>query len=1014
MFPTDLKIFYLYKEGFELPYESGSESVVRPDKQVFSMKAHITVILLWLTMVGHGQNTIGIPDIVNYPRAIYNAGTQNRGIVQDRNGVMYFANYEGLLTFDGNYWKNYPLPNKLVIRSVAIGKDKRIYAGGQDDFGYFSPDKNGQLVYTSLKKLLSRNNYSFSDIWNIVPFGNDVFFLCREKIFQLNNNMITVFPAASQWLFLGESNHRLIAQDEKNGILEFRDGLWSPFLKTNALPSSKYLVTCLFPFGKDSSFVGTINTGFYILSGNSMTPFRFAGSNPFSNERVLTAISINKDWLAVGTNLDGAYIINKKGEIIQNLSRKEGLQNNNILMLFLDKNKNLWLGLDDGIDFIAYNNAIKHIYPEKLNEGLGYTSIVYNKELFVGTSNGLYALSLDDRDDLSFLRGEFRSVPGTKGSTWGLSEVNGALLLGHHDGAYQIRNDQLIPINTHSAHWNFLPFSNVLPSSLVLSGSDFGIDLLRYENNRFTLQGSLPGYTTSSQFIAIDNNNTIWVAHPYRGVYKIDMNDTARPGIKLYTEKNGLPSYLRNHLFRVKNHIVVTTEKGVYEYNARTDGFELSPYFKPFFGERNIRHLKEDAAGNIWFIEDNSPGVIDLSEAQAETIFFPELSGKMVADFEHIYPYNKDNVLVGAEKGFYHINYEEYKKNRYPIQVKIRSVRAFGKSDSLLFAGYYGEVGDSLDQPASAMYSLPSKWNSLHFEYSSPLYSAQNSILYSYCLKGFDKDWSLWSRKTEKEYTNLPAGTFTFQVKSKSNLGKESAISSYTFTLLPPWYQTDWAYCLYVLVFVGIVYLLYFWQRRIFRKQQEKHDEEQRRILYLHQLEMETSEKEIVKLKNEKLESEIEHKNTELASTAMHLVQKGELLSGIREELMRMKKGGNMGNGEGSADEFKKMLRILGEENKMDKDWEQFAVHFDKVHSDFLKILKSTYPTLSAHELKLCAYLRMNLSSKEIAQLENISTRGVEISRYRLRKKLKISTEINLFDFLMELHTSGTRPKPDA
>ncbi len=976
------------------------------------MRANFTVILLWVSLICHSQNTIGIPDIVNYPRDVYNAGTNNRGIVQDRNGVMYFANYEGLLSFDGNYWKNYPLPNKLVVRSVAIGKDNRIYAGGQDDFGYFSPDKNGKLVYTSLKKLLSQNNYSFSDIWNIVPYGNDVFFLCREKIFQLNNNMITVYPAVSEWLFLGESNHQLVAQDGKNGLLEFRDGLWTPFLKASALPSN-YLVTCLFPFGEDSSFVGTVNTGFYILSGNSMTPFHFAGLNPFSNERVLTAISVNSDWLAIGTNLDGAYIVNKKGEIIQNLSRKEGLQNNNILKLFIDKNKNLWLGLDNGIDFIAYNNAIKHIYPEKLNEGLGYTSIIYNKELFVGTSNGLYCLPLDDREDLSFLRGEFKSVPNSKGSTWGLSEVNGNLLLGHHDGAFQIKNDQLIPVNPHGVHWTFLPFSNVLPSSLVMAGSDVGIDLLRYENNRFILEGSLPGYKTSSQFMAIDNNNTIWVAHPYRGVYKIDMNDTAHPRIKLYTESSGLPSYLKNHLFKVKNHIVVTTEKGVYEYNAHSDGFGLSPYFKGFFGERNIRHLKEDTAGNIWFIEDNSLGVIDLSGPQPETIYFPELSGKMVADFEHIYPYNKDNVFVGAEKGFYHINYEEYKKNRYPIQVKIRSVKVFGKTDSLLFAGYYGEVGDSLEQPAEAVYSVSNKWNSLHFEYTSPLYAAQNSIMYSYTLKGFDKDWSSWSKKTEKEYTNLPAGTYNFQVKSKSNLGNESAISTYTFTILPPWYQTGWAYCLYIFLFAGLVYLLFFWQRRIFRRQQERHEEEQKRLLYLHQLEMEKSEKEIVKLKNEKLESEIEFKNTELASAAMHLVQKGELLGGIREELMRMKKGG-AGNGDGSADEFKKMLRILGEENKMDKDWEQFAVHFDKVHSDFLQILKSTYPALSAHELKLCAYLRMNLSSKEIAQLENISTRGVEISRYRLRKKLKIPTETNLFDFLMELHTSGARPKPGA
>ena len=968
------------------------------------MRSGLTAIFVWVSLVCHSQNTIGIPDIINYSRDMYNAGTQNRGIVQDKHGVMYFANYEGLLTFDGTYWKNYPLPNKTVVRSIALAKDNRIYAGGQDEIGYFSPDHNGKLVYTSLKGLLSAKNYSFSDVWNIVPYGNDIFFLSNEKIFQLNNKTITVYPPTSQWLYLGESNHQLIAQDEKNGLLEFRDGLWTPFVKESSLPTN-YRVTCLFPFGKDSSFMGTINTGFYILSANKITPFRFSGPDPFSNERVLTAISVSKDWLAIGTNLDGAYIVNKKGEIIQNLSRKEGLQNNNILDLFLDNNMNLWLGLDDGIDFIAYNNAIKHIYPEKLNEGLGYISIIYDKELFVGTSNGLYCLPLDEREDFSFQRGEFKPIPGTKGSTWGLSDINGSLLLGHHDGAYQIRNDRLLPIDTRKSYWTFLPFSNVLPSSLILGGNDVGIDLLHYEHNHFTPLGNIPGYNASSQFMAIDNNNTVWVAHPYRGVYKIDMTDTAHPRAKLYTEKNGLPSYLKNHLFKVKNHIVVTTEKGVYEYNAQTDSFGLSTYFKGFFGERNIRSLKEDAAGNIWFIEDKSLGVVDLSGPQPEVIYFPELSGKMVADYEHIYPYDKYNVLVGAEKGFYHINYEEYKKNRYPLQVKVRAVRAVGKTDSLLFGGYFGEVGDSLDQPPGAVYSISSKWNSLHFEYTSPLYAAQSSILYSYCLKGLDKDWSGWSRWPAKEYTNLSSGTYTFQIKCKSNLGNESAISEYSFIILPPWYQTGWAYLLYTLIFAALIYLLYFWQRRIFLQQQEKHEEEQKRLQYLHQLEMEKSEKEIVNLKNEVLEAEIEHKNTELASAAMHLVQKGELLSNIREELMRLKKGVN---GDGSAaEEFKKMLRILGEENKMDKDWEQFAVHFDKVHSDFLQILKGAYPLLSAHELKLCAYLRMNLSSKEIAQLENISVRGVEISRYRLRKKLKIPTEINLFDFLMELHSKG-------
>ena len=285
--------------------------------------------------------------------------------------------------------------------------------------------------------------------------------MCREMIFQFNNKAITVYPAASKWLFLGQSNGRLIAQDGKNGLLEFRGGLWAPFVQESALPPN-YLVTCLFPFGKDSSFMGTVNTGFYILSGKKIVPFRFSGPDPFVNERVLTAIAVNQDWLAIGTNLDGIYIVDKKGEIIQNLSRKEGLQNNNILDLFLDRDKNLWMGLDDGIDLVAYNNAIKHIYPEKLNEGLGYTSIIFGKELFVGTSNGLYSIPIDDREDLAFCGGSLCLYRAPRARPLGLYEVNGRLLLGHHDGAYEIKNDRLSPIDMRVSYWMFLPFSNVL------------------------------------------------------------------------------------------------------------------------------------------------------------------------------------------------------------------------------------------------------------------------------------------------------------------------------------------------------------------------------------------------------------------------------------------------------------------------------------------------------------------------------------------------------------------------
>lgn len=968
------------------------------------MKKYLLLLVIAFSIAkSFGQNTIGIPDIINYTKSNYNAGTQNRCIVQDKNGVMYFANYEGLLTFDGTYWKIYPLPNKTVIRSVAIGNDNKIYVGSQADFGYFSPAENGKLTYFSLKALLPEKNKSFTEIWETISYGNDIFFRSRETIFQLSNNVINVYPAISEWQFLGKNNNQLIAQDSKNGLLEYKNNLWQPFIKEDAFPKG-FLVTTIFPFGKDSAFITTINSGFFILSGNKISKFEFKNINPFKNQRILTATPITNDWIAVGTNLQGCYIINKKGEIIQNLSRKEGLQLNNILYLFVDRHNNLWLGLDNGIDFIAINNEIKHIYPENLNEGEGYTSIVFQNMLYIGTSNGLYKVPLTNEKDISFVKGNFEVLPNTIGSAWGLSEVNGKLLLGHHDGSFQINNGVAIPISNKSTYWTFLPFYNIIPSSLIIAGTASGLDFLKYENNSFISKGNSPGFNEFSQFVVIDNNNIVWVAHPYRGVFKIDISDISNPKSKIYTDKNGLPSSFNNHLFKIKNRIVVATEKGIYEYNSSADKFELSNYFKSTFGQKNIRHLKEDSSGNIWFIENKNLGVVDYSSGRPEIIYFPELDGKMVTGYEHIYPYNKMNVFVGAEKGFYHINYENYKrKNNSNIRVKITAVKAFGRSDSLLFGGYFGQVNEILTQSKKVIPHIASSWNSLHFEFSSPLYEHHNSVVYSYFLKGYDEKWSDWTKKTEKDYTNLSAGNYTFLVKAKNNLGNESEITGYVINVLPPWYKTRLAYSVYIILFIAFNYLFFRKLNRIFIRQKQKHEEQQKHLQYLHQLELDKAEKEIVALKNEKLEAELQYKNTELASVAMHLVHKGDLLSKVKEELMRLK---NI-SGEHTPDDFKKLIRALKEEDNMDNEWHQFATHFDNVHLNFLRSIKKQYPNLTPNELKLCAYLHMNLCSKEIAQHMKISLRGVEISRYRLRKKLQIPTGTNLFDFLLEFPSSN-------
>src|SRR3954468_7350512 len=166
------------------------------------MRTIVIAVLAISSLKVLGQNTIGLPEIINYSKQVYDAGRQNWDIKQGKNGVMYFANNEGLLAFDGTFWKLYPLPNHTIIRALEITGDGKIYIGGQNDFGFFEPDERGFLVYHSLLNLIPAQHRSFDDVWNICVYGNDIFFRTNKRIFQYSNNKVTVYPTRSEWRFL--------------------------------------------------------------------------------------------------------------------------------------------------------------------------------------------------------------------------------------------------------------------------------------------------------------------------------------------------------------------------------------------------------------------------------------------------------------------------------------------------------------------------------------------------------------------------------------------------------------------------------------------------------------------------------------------------------------------------------------------------------------------------------------------------------------------------------------------
>jgi Y_Y_Y domain len=412
-------------------------------------------------------------------------------------------------------------------------------------------------------------------------------------------------------------------------------------------------------------------------------------------------------------------------------------------------------------------------------------------------------------------------------------------------------------------------------------------------------------------------------------------------------------------------------------------------------------NLNEDAEGNLWFCSGNKIGVVSFTGAEKKpvTTYFPELTGKILSGFESIYPYNSENIFIASKNGIIHLNYKKYIANKPKLNILFTQVKTLGESDSLIFGGYFNQESDTTyKQKEYSILKFPSRNNSFHFEFSSPAFNLQNNIEYSYQLAGYENNWTTRTSKTEKDYTNLSDGKYTFKVKAYDNLGNESETISYSFIVNPAWYVTIWAYCLYALLFFLLVYFISRRQKRKFIVQQLKFEEEQNRLKYIHQLEVEKNEKEIIKLQNEKLVNEVIFKNKELADVSMHLVERSDALLKVKDELQHLykKTGGNH--------DVKKAIQLVDGIEKNNASWEQFAIHFNEINNDFLIKIKQRFPGLTNTDLKVCAYLQLKLTSKEIAQLMNISVRGVEISRYRLRKKLQLTPEQSLNDFLSEIH----------
>jgi DNA-binding CsgD family transcriptional regulator/ligand-binding sensor domain-containing protein len=934
---------------------------------------------------------IGTSQIRSYDNSMINAGTQTWMIDIGANGLAYFANNDGVLEFDGLTWRNYPLPANSVVRSVKATEDGRIYAGGHNEFGFFHISNSGKLVFEPLHQRLPEKYRDFDEIWRIHEHGNSIVFQTFLQLMIYRNDSLLVVEAPEMFHFSYLVNDHLFINDQALGLHKLENDKLVRLKGTEALAGK--LIWAMLPKGKDV-LIATADEGIFVYDGRSLEAWDNPSSRLLQENQVYVGTAISQDAYAFGTIQDGLIICNANGNLLQHINVEKGLQNNTVLSIHADQFSNLWLGLDNGIDYAAIHSPLTYLSTYN-NLSAGYAAVIHNGLLYLGTNRGVF---YHDWELLKKGGGDqkFNLISGTQGQVWSLQVIDGSLFCGHNSGIFIIEGTNAKLLSGIQGGWTFLQPEG--RSDLVICGTYTCLVKFEKKNGKWSKGIQIKGFKESSRFMANAGGRSIWISHGYKGVFRTHFNESwdSVVHIDFYNSRNGFPSDKDISVFKIFDRVVFTTGVDLFKYDEESDSFVPDPFLKDRFRHTDMNILKEDKQGNVWYFTTQKAGVFRLREDGNFTgveIPFREMRGKFIKWFQYVYPYNETHVFFATQNGFAHYTPGFFRNYQQSFNAFIRKMEIPG-IDSVLFSG---------SSVANDFYAdIPYRFNNLQFEFAANDFTNPGSLSFLLKLEGFDPDWVDWQDLSTRQFTNLRHGSYTLRVKAINLFGVESTEASLKFHIRPPWYLSRYTYFAYAVIALLMIVLIAKYIRYRIEAAKKAFEEEQKQKFAEREIQLQieslTAEKEIMELRNEKLRSEKIQKDKELANTTMQIIQKSKSLVALKNDLRKLAR--ELGKNPAS-DHLHSIIRKINRSIDTDKQWEVFESHFENVHEEFLTRLKENYPDLTPRELKLCAYLRLNISSKEIANLMNISVRGVEISRYRLRKKLALDHDTNLTEFIM-------------
>ena len=934
--------------------------------------------------------------ITHYSRDDFKADPQFWTMTRDDEGVLYFGNNDGALVFDGERWQKVYLPNNSSVRSLTTSNNGKVYAGGYNEIGVIEKDAFGKYSYRSYLEDLKLENENLENLWQVHEFQGYIIYRSFKKLIVLSDGSATQISSNQSFIFSGVVDGKFLVQDAEHGVFSF-----DPHRKSLALEFSN----------KDLDNVEIV--GF--LNGKKPQEILIAGKNgaifkadsqkkkiqPWKiliekgkEDQIISSLKKDNTYY-FGTLNSSILAMNEEGRLENAIAPGAEVSNSSVLNLY-SAGENLWALLNNGLDFIELDSPVSKIF----GEASIYDVLVENNNIYLATNKGVY-ISPITFSKQKFGGFKFKKVSNLEGQAWSIQKEKGSIIVGHDKGLYYIEDGVAKPIGSTSGFWKILSIPE--EPNLYLASNYNGLYLLKWENGSWELQEKVKGFDESSRdIIKAKEKNTFWVCHGYKGVYKLKFTDDYSRvyALEHYTDQNGFSSPYNINVTTWKDEIIFTTNTGFYKF--QNDAHRFVPYeplnqiLDSTYNTRKLIQEKDRA----WFVQDDEVGYFKTNEQHPELHknLFLNLKGNLNRGMESIYPLSINRVLIGATNGLY----------AYDLRTKTRDKKISTHVSKI--SAMEGGNQRSFPVISTGQFELPSKTEILRFEFSAPEMSPASTVQYQYILEGIDKKWSSWYETAYKEYTHLGAGDYVFKVRSRDLKGKKGEIAEFGFTIPPVWYQTYSAIIVYILLFCACCTGLYYFVRRKIQQEQIKSQLQAEKTNKLLELEIEQlkleQEKENIRQDKEILEEENIRKSKELANYTMLLVQKKEVFSDTYDSLKDLRKTLRTQSARKQLQEIIQRLRShhIGEEYM-----NIFDVNFEKVHQNFFKYLLQIDPKLTKRELRLCAFVKLNLSNKEIAPLLNISVRGVETARYRVRKKLGVQ-EANFTEFLENLTSEEAKP----